>query len=93
MLDLVPPALLLGGLLSIGYASLLHLWGGRTLRDLLLYLVASASGFAVGQLLGVLLQIPLPAIGQVHVVEASLFAWLALIGARELGGTHRAPMP
>ena len=84
MLSLVPPALLLGILLSVAYASLLHVWKGRSLRDLLLYLIASAGGFAVGQLLGLLLQIPLPRMGQVHVVEASDFAWLALIGVREL---------
>jgi hypothetical protein len=88
MWDLVPPALLLSVLLCTAYASLLHLWGGRSLRDLLVYLAAAASGFAVGQLLGMLLQIPLPRIGQVHVVEASLFAWLALIGARELAGSR-----
>jgi hypothetical protein len=84
MLALVPPALLLAILLSVAYASLLHLWKGRSLRDLLLYLVASAGGFAIGQLLGLLLQIPLPRIGQVHVVEATVFAWVALIGVREL---------
>ena len=84
MLAIVPPALLLSLLLSVAFASILHLWKGRTTRDLLLYLVASAVGFAVGQLLGLLLQIPLPTIGQVHVIEASIFAWIALIGVREL---------
>jgi uncharacterized membrane protein YfcA len=90
MLALVPPALLLGLLLSVAYASLLHLWKGRSLRDLLLYLLASACGFAVGQLLGLLLQMPLPRIGQVHVVEATVFAWVALIGVRELTTMRRA---
>jgi hypothetical protein len=90
MLALVPPALLLGVLLSVAYATLLHLWKGRTLRDLLLYLIASAGGFAVGQLLGLLLQIPLPRIGQIHIVEATLFAWIALIGVREITVARRA---
>jgi hypothetical protein len=89
MLAFVPPALLLGILLSVAYATLLHLWKGRSLRDLLLYLAASAVGFAVGQLLGLLLQIPFPRMGQVHVVEASIFAWLALIGVRELTVARR----
>lgn len=89
MLAFVPPALLLAILLSVAYASLLHLWKGRSLRDLLLYLVASAVGFAVGQLLGLLLQIPLPHIGQVHVIEATVFAWVALIGVRELTVARR----
>ncbi len=90
MLALVPPALLLSVLISVAYAALLHLWKGRTLRDLLLYLIASAGGFAVGQLLGLLLQIPLPRIGQIHIVEATLFAWIALIGVRELTVARRA---
>lgn len=89
LLAYVPPALLLGLLLSVTYAGLLHLWKGSSLRDLLLYLVASAGGFAVGQLLGLLLQMPLPHIGQVHVVEASIFAWLALVGVRELTVARR----
>jgi hypothetical protein len=89
MLAFVPPALLLGILLSVAYAGLLHLWKGRSLRDLLLYLVASAIGFAVGQLLGLLLQIPLPRMGQVHIIEATIFAWVALIGVRELTVTRR----
>jgi hypothetical protein len=89
MLALVPPALLLGIVLCVAYAGLLHLWKGRTLRDLLLYLAASAGGFAAGQLLGILLQMPLPRIGQVHVVEASIFAWLALIGVREFTVARR----
>jgi hypothetical protein len=89
MLAYVPPALLLSVLLCVAYAGLLHLWKGRSLRDLLLYLVAAAVGFAVGQLLGLLLQIPLPRIGQLHVVEASIFAWAALIGVRELTVARR----
>jgi hypothetical protein len=90
MLAYVPPALLLGILLSVVYAGALHLWKGRTLRDLLLYLVASAVGFAVGHLLGLLLQIPMPRIGEVHVIEASVFAWVALVGVRELTVMRRA---
>jgi hypothetical protein len=92
MMALLPPALVLGVALCLLYAGLLHLWKGRTLRDLLLYLAASGGGFAAGQLLGLLLQIPLPRIGQVHVIEASLFAWLALIGVRELTVARR-PQP
>jgi hypothetical protein len=93
MLELAPPALVLSVLLVVGYAALLHLWGGRSLQELFLYLAAAGIGFAVGQLLGLLLQMPLPRIGQVHVVEATVFAWLALIGAREWAGARRAGNP
>jgi len=81
----LPPGLFLGLLLSAAYAALFHLWGGRNVRDLLVYLAASAAGFAVGQFLGMLMQLPLPRIGQLHVVEASVFAWLALISVRQFG--------
>ncbi len=90
MWSLIPPALLLSALLSVAYAALLHLWKGRSLRDLVVYQIAAAGGFALGQLVGLLLQMPLPRIGQVHVVEATLFAWLALIGVRELTLARRA---
>ena len=84
MISLVPPGLLLGLIVSVGYAGLFHLWGGRNMRDLLAYLLASAVGFTFGQALGALLHFPLPAVGQVHIIEASVLAWLAMIGLREL---------
>ncbi|GIV80502.1 MAG: hypothetical protein KatS3mg050_4896 [Litorilinea sp.] len=82
---MVPPSLLLAALIAVGYASLFHLWGGRSVRDLLLYVVAAGVGFALGQLLGLATQVSFFQIGQLHLVEASIGAWLALIGAREVG--------
>lgn len=84
MISIVPPGVLLGLMFSALYAGLFHLWGGRTLRDLLVFFLASIAGFAVGQAVGMLLRLPLPQIGQVYIIEASIFAWLAMIGAREL---------
>ena len=85
MIYLLPPGLLLGLVISALYAGLFHLWGGRTLRDLLMYLVASLVGFTVGQVIGMLIRLPLPHIGQVYIIEASIVAWLAMIAVRELG--------
>jgi uncharacterized membrane protein YfcA len=84
MSALAPPALLLALFLSVAYASIFHFWGGRTLRDLLLYLAAGIVGFAAGQLLGMVLQSDLLRVGDLFVLEASILAWLALIGTREL---------
>jgi hypothetical protein len=84
MTSFVPPGLLFGLIISALYAGLYHLWGGRNLRDLLVFMIASAAGFAIGQVIGVLLGMPLPHVGQVYIFEASVFAWLAMIGAREL---------
>ena len=76
------PALLFAALLVIAYASLVHIWTGHRLRDYIIYLIAAACGFLAGHLIGWLAQSPLPTLGQLHAIEASLLAWLALIGAR-----------
>lgn len=81
---LLSPPLVLGLLLSIGYASLYHLWGGRSVRDLLLYLVAAGLGFILGQTVGVLAGGEFGQIGQIQMIEASIGAWLALICVRLL---------
>jgi hypothetical protein len=76
------PALLLGFILSTIYAALFHLWGGRTVRDLLFYWIASMLGFAIGQAVGVFTQIPLLEVGQLHVLEGSIGAFIGLAVAR-----------
>jgi len=76
------PALLLGFILSTIYAALFHLWGGRTVRDLLLYWIAAMVGFAIGHAVGVFTRIPLLEIGQLHVLEGSIGAFIGLIVAR-----------
>lgn len=72
------PGLLLGLLLSVGYAALFHLWSGRSLGHLVVYVAASMAGFAVGQAVGVFTDIPFLQIGQIHTVEATIGAWLGL---------------
>ncbi|MCB0062362.1 MAG: hypothetical protein KDE19_09610 [Caldilineaceae bacterium] len=81
----ISPSLLLGALFWLGYSSLAHLGGGRTLRDLVGFLVIGAIGFSVGQLLGKSTQSPFFEIGELHLFEASLTAWLLLAIAILLG--------
>lgn len=76
--SLMAPSLLLSILASIGIASMFHLWRGRTVVDLAVFLVVSAVGFGVGQLAGTVVRIPLLQIGEIHVVEATVGALLAL---------------
>lgn len=78
MSTLLSPGLLLGLLVSVAYAALFHLWRGRSLRDLILFILASVLGFGVGQFVGAFTQVPWFQIGEVHMVEATLGAWLAL---------------
>jgi hypothetical protein len=78
------PALFLSALIAGIYGALFHLWRGRTLRELPLYLIASAIGFALGQLVGNLIGLDLFTIGPIHIVEASLGSWVMLFVARWL---------
>ena len=76
------PALVLGCLFCIGYASLLHFWTGRHVRDLLITLFMAIMGFGFGQAIGFFTEVPLLRIGQLHLLEASLGAWVLMCVAR-----------
>lgn len=76
------PPLALSVALAVGYGSLFHLWQGRSYKDLIVYAAAAGIGFALGQGLGMLLNFQWLQIGQVHVAEATLVAWFALLVAR-----------
>ncbi len=79
------PALLLGTLFCLGYGSLAHVGGGRSSRDLVGFLLIGTIGFGIGQFIGMLLQSPFLQIGDLHLFEASLMAWLLLAVAFVLG--------
>lgn len=81
---LLNPLFLVSVLLSIGYAALFHLWSGRNLRDLVVYLIAAVVGFALGQWAGRSLQADLLRIGQLYFLEATLGALLALFFVRSI---------
>ena len=72
------PVFVLGTAICIGYAALAHVTTGRSLRDLIIYLVMSTLGFGFGQMIGRVTQSPLLLIGELHLFEASLAAWLLL---------------
>ena len=75
------PALLLCVALATAYAAAFHLWRGRRLRDLFFFWLASAVGFAAGQIAGQLLNTIPWTIGQVHIIEATLVALTLLMVA------------
>lgn len=76
------PTNLLATLLVAGYASIFHLWTGRSIRDLPLYLLAAAVGFGLGQWVGQALQWDVLKVGQICTLEATLASALALIVVR-----------
>jgi hypothetical protein len=78
------PALILCLVLASIYGAAFHMWQGRSLRDLVFFWLAAVVGFASGQVVGQLLDLIPLTIGQVHIVEATLIAFLFLIIARWL---------
>ena len=78
------PALIFSVALASAYALLFHLWRGRSLPQLLFVWVAALAGFAVGHLLGDRWGFLPWTIGQVHIVEATIAAFLFMILARWL---------
>lgn len=84
LLSYLAPAVVIGAVLCIAYAALYHLWSGQSLRDLILFIVAAAVGFLIGQTMGFVTQVNLLQIGQLHLIEGTIGAWLLLIGTRAI---------
>ena len=85
------PAMIISFLLASAYAAAFHLWQGRSLKDLLVFWLAAVLGFAAGQLVGLILA-PVPwTLGQVHIVEASLGAFLFMAMTRWLRLEKQTP--
>ncbi|MFZ2361369.1 MAG: hypothetical protein WA040_18650 [Anaerolineae bacterium] len=76
--DFLAPSLILSTLLALLWGTLWFVWRGRTLADWTIDVLAALLGFGLGQLVGWLLGLGLPTIGEVRVVEGSLFAVLVL---------------
>ncbi len=81
---LLNPTILFALVLGVGYAALFHLWTGRTLRDLAVYLLASFVGVGLGQWIGQIGGLDFLRIGQLHILETTVGALLALILVRTL---------
>jgi hypothetical protein len=77
----VASGLVLSFLLATAYGAAFHLLLGGPARRILLYILAAWVGFALGHLLGDLLNIDILRLGAVYLFSASLGAWLALIAS------------
>lgn len=80
----MPPYLLLSLLLGAIYGVLFHLWRGRSIKDLLIFLLAGVVGFGLGQVVGNLIALDLLRIGPIYLLEATLVSWVALFLAQWL---------
>jgi hypothetical protein len=78
--------LILGFLLSTAYGAGFHLLLGGPARRIILYLVTAWIGFAVGHVVGDLLDLNWLRLGALQLFSASVGAWVALITSRWLAG-------
>jgi len=83
-MNTIASGLVLGFLLATIYGALFHLILGGPPRKLLLYVVVSWIGFMAGHFIGDLLGIEALKLGTIHLLAASIGAWLALILTRFL---------
>ncbi|MBW7958749.1 MAG: hypothetical protein LC131_08485 [Anaerolineae bacterium] len=79
-------SLVLGFLLATIYGGVFHVVFGGSIRRILLYLAAAWAGFFIGQFVGDFLNFELLKLGKLHLVSASIGAWLALFGVWWLMG-------
>jgi hypothetical protein len=88
--EVASPGLVFALLLATAYGAGFHLLFGGRAAKLVLYLLASWMGFALGQWIGDVLGLDILNVGPVHTFSASLGAWLALVLSHWLG-KERAP--
>lgn len=69
----------MGTLLVTGYASIFHLWTGRSLRELPQFIVVAGLGFALGHWVSETLQWDTLRVGQLSLLEATVASVFALI--------------
>jgi len=70
--------IVMGFFLVAIYGGIFHAIFGGPVRRLLIYLIAAGVGFAIGQLAGDFLNFELLKLGKVHLVSASICAWIML---------------
>lgn len=73
--------IVLGFFLATAYGAGFHLIMGGPAKRILLYTFAAWVGFAVGHMLGDLINLEVFKLGALHLFSASLGAWIALIAS------------
>jgi hypothetical protein len=78
------PSVVFSFILATLYGAAFHLVSGGDARRLALFLLAAWLGFALGHSLGEVVGMTLLDIGPLHMLTATIGAWLALVVARIL---------
>jgi hypothetical protein len=80
----------LGFLLATAYGAGFHLLMGGPAKHIVIYILASWFGFAVGHFVGDLLNFEFLKLGAVHLFAASIGSWLSLITSWWLFGQEES---
>lgn len=78
------PSIVFSFILATLYGAAFHLVSGGDARRLALFLLAAWLGFALGHAFGEMVGVTLIDIGPLHMLTATVGAWLALVVARLL---------
>jgi hypothetical protein len=78
------PSIVFSFILATLYGAAFHFLSGGDARRLALFLLAAWLGFALGQAFGDIIGMTLLDIGPLHMLAATIGAWLALVVARLL---------
>lgn len=81
----VEPYWVLAGLLALFHASVYGFIFGPSLARYPIFIIVSAIGVFAGQQIGELAGLSIGLVGDLHVVLASIVAWVLLIIAKRLG--------
>jgi hypothetical protein len=73
--------IIFGFLVATAYGSGFHMFMGGPARRIALYLISAWFGFTVGHFLGDIFNVTLLKLGVIHLLPASVGAWLALVVA------------
>jgi hypothetical protein len=78
------PSLVFSFILATLYGAAFHVVSGGDARRLALFLLAAWLGFGLGQSFGEIVDMTFMDIGALHMLAATIGAWLALVVARLL---------
>lgn len=81
---MISPYILLSILIGGSFGAAFHIWQGKSVKDIVYYLVAGIVGFVVGHAIASFLGWSIFMIGPLHVAEASIVCWVILFLARWL---------
>ena len=72
------PAAVLSLIIGSIYSAMFHLLYGKTIKELVTFIIAGIVGFWLGQAIAVIFNWEFLSIGTLHIIEATAVCWLSL---------------